>query len=74
MLRWLDMNIRLALAAALVLLLGTPCFALPAFQPLGDLKHTGWTIESGAPSGIQALAQSSDGYLLARRIARSLSL
>ncbi|MBO9707491.1 MAG: hypothetical protein J7521_04675 [Caulobacter sp.] len=38
--------------------------ALPKSQALIDLKHSRWTIESGAPPGIQALAQGDDGYLL----------
>jgi signal transduction histidine kinase/ligand-binding sensor domain-containing protein len=39
-------------------------FALPKSQALADLKHSRWTVETGAPPGIQALAQAGDGYLL----------
>lgn len=38
-------------------------FALPSNLTLQQLDHTSWTIQSGAPSGINALAQTTDGYL-----------
>jgi signal transduction histidine kinase/ligand-binding sensor domain-containing protein len=35
----------------------------PPRPPIGALDHTVWTIRDGAPSGVQAMAQSVDGAL-----------
>jgi ligand-binding sensor domain-containing protein len=32
-------------------------------RTIAQFYHTAWTIEDGAPSGIQSLAQTKDGYL-----------
>jgi len=45
------------------MLCGLPAVALDPHQTLQQFDHTSWTIHAGAPSGINALAQTSDGYL-----------
>ena len=42
------------------------CPPAPAQQPaqtLSQLYHTAWTLRDGAPAGIEALAQTADGFL-----------
>ncbi len=54
------------LAIFLVLMSATLAGGAQALDPsrrLGQLHHTRWTIEDGAPPDIWALAQASDGYL-----------
>lgn len=48
------------LAAAL---LAAPAKALDPQRAIGQYKHTRWTVEDGAPSSIEAIAQTPDGYL-----------
>lgn len=48
---------------ALMLAANPPARALDPQRGLGQLHHTAWTIEDGAPPDIWALAQSADGYL-----------
>ena len=51
------------LALLTTMLCGLPAAALDPNQTLQQFDHTSWTIHSGAPSGINALAQTTDGYL-----------
>jgi signal transduction histidine kinase/ligand-binding sensor domain-containing protein len=45
-------------------LLGSfPAQAIDPTETLSELHHTSWTTRDGAPAGMYALAQSSDGYL-----------
>lgn len=50
-----------ALAAAL--LLSPAAFALSPDLRIRQLYHTAWTAADGAPTGVEFLAQTSDGYL-----------
>ena len=52
-----------ALAILTAMLCGLPAAALDPNRTLQQFDHTSWTIRSGAPSGINALAQTTDGYL-----------
>lgn len=49
------------LLAAMVL--AAPALALDPQRAVGQYKHTRWTVEDGAPSSIEAIAQTPDGYL-----------
>jgi signal transduction histidine kinase/ligand-binding sensor domain-containing protein len=40
-----------------------PAFAIDPSEYLSELHHTQWTSREGAPSGINAITQTSDGYL-----------
>ena len=40
-----------------------PALAIDLDRPLAQLEHTSWTSRNGAPPDINALAQSSDGWL-----------
>ncbi len=60
--RALDL-LRLAAPLGTLALLCSSAFALNATRGLFELHHTAWTAENGAPTVIQALAQTSDGYL-----------
>jgi signal transduction histidine kinase/ligand-binding sensor domain-containing protein len=56
---------RRALSASLVAALLQPLLAL-ALSPdlrLRQLHHTSWSTQDGAPSGIEGIAQTTDGYL-----------
>jgi signal transduction histidine kinase/ligand-binding sensor domain-containing protein len=53
----------LLLALLTAMLCGLPAAALDPNQTLQQFDHTSWTIQAGAPSGINALAQTTDGYL-----------
>ena len=53
----------IGLAGALALAGHSPLGALDPQRGLGQLHHTVWTIEDGAPPDVWALAQSVDGYL-----------
>ena len=44
-------------------MLGSAAFALPPDLSLRQFHHTAWTAHDGAPTGIESLAQTSDGYL-----------
>jgi signal transduction histidine kinase/ligand-binding sensor domain-containing protein len=50
-----------AVAAALVL--ATNADALSPNLRITQLYHTAWTAKDGAPTGVESLAQTSDGYL-----------
>src|SRR5262245_20866678 len=45
------------------LLQSSGVFALSGDLRLGLLHHTTWTAQDGAPTGIESLAQTSDGYI-----------
>ncbi|UAK26273.1 sensor histidine kinase [Sphingomonas nostoxanthinifaciens] len=45
------------------LLFLTGATTAPTFRTLEQMKHTRWTADNGAPAGIQALAQTTDGFL-----------
>ena len=51
--------------AILLFLLAVPhhIFALDRHRTISQFHHTGWTVADGAPSGVHALAQTTDGYL-----------
>jgi signal transduction histidine kinase/ligand-binding sensor domain-containing protein len=52
--------------SAIVLLLSSPhvlCRDEPASQSLAEMYHSGWTIRDGAPSSIESIAQTQDGYI-----------
>ncbi len=40
-----------------------PALALDPTRTIAQLSHTTWTLAEGAPAGVQAIAQSKDGYL-----------
>lgn len=50
-------------AFAAALLFAIPAHALDPQRAIGQYKHTRWTVEDGAPSSIEAIAQTPDGYL-----------
>jgi len=50
-----------AISAALLLTPGA--FALSPELRISQLYHTAWTAKDGAPTGVESLAQTSDGYL-----------
>ncbi|HKQ12874.1 MAG TPA: two-component regulator propeller domain-containing protein [Steroidobacteraceae bacterium] len=51
-------------AVAVTALVVAPCArALPPDLLLSQLYHTGWSARDGAPTGVESLAQTSDGYL-----------
>ena len=41
----------------------TPLFSLEASRNISQYTHTSWSLRDGAPSAIEALAQTKDGYL-----------
>jgi len=45
------------------LALCSSAFAIPPGLEVWQLYHTSWTAREGAPTGIQSIAQTSDGYL-----------
>jgi PAS domain S-box-containing protein len=47
----------------LILLLCTPLYGIDRDRTLAQLYHTGWTYAEGAPGEVNALAQTTDGYL-----------
>jgi signal transduction histidine kinase/ligand-binding sensor domain-containing protein len=46
-----------------ILLLAAPAFALDPHKAITQLVHTAWTEQEGAPGYVEALAQTTDGYL-----------
>ena len=48
---------------AVCALVGRPTRAQGTAPTLGQLDHTAWTIRDGAPGAVNALAQTSDGFL-----------
>jgi len=64
--RWPRRTIAATLASCVtcVLLLAGSVYALDPNKRLTQYSHTSWRIQDGsAPSGIEAIAQTSDGYL-----------
>lgn len=58
----------LPVAIAVLLFIGAgfvvrPALALDPARSIGQFHHTRWTAEEGAPWGVNALAQTPDGYL-----------
>ena len=56
----------LALCIAIALLLSSAHVLSqdePASQSLAEMYHSGWTIRDGAPSSIESIAQTQDGYI-----------
>jgi signal transduction histidine kinase len=53
-------SLRAGMAA---LLLTAPAYALSPDLKISQFYHTAWSAKEGAPTGIQSLAQTSDGYL-----------
>ena len=51
-----------SLAFALLMIFVTAA-APPSHRSLEQMKHNRWTSDDGAPAGIQALAQTQDGFL-----------
>ncbi len=52
------------LSVALLFLLSCPTgFALSPERTVFELQHTAWTADKGGPTAVQALAQTSDGFL-----------
>ena len=47
----------------LSLLASTSLFGLPNDRSMSQFLHTAWTAKDGAPSSVQALAQTTDGFL-----------
>ena len=45
------------------LLLSATALALPPNVRLSQIYHTGWTAPDGAPTGIESMGQTCDGYL-----------
>src|SRR5215813_2737390 len=48
---------------SLLLFLSVPLYGIDRDRGLDQLYHTGWTYIEGAPSQVNALAQTTDGYL-----------
>lgn len=48
---------------AAALMTGSNAFALSSELRITQLYHTAWSAKDGAPTGVEALAQTSDGYL-----------
>jgi ligand-binding sensor domain-containing protein len=46
-----------------VLLLGTPLSGIDRDLRIDQMHHTSWTHKDGVPTQIQALAQTTDGFL-----------
>ncbi len=62
--RWKALQLlRLLPALAAALLLAPRTFALSPDLQIRQLYHTAWTAAEGAPTGVEFLAQTSDGYL-----------
>jgi len=63
-LRFLARRLRHFLSAILAVLSLVPsAFALSPDLRITQLYHTAWTAKDGAPTGVESLAQTSDGYL-----------
>lgn len=52
-----------AIAAGVLALLAGAAAAAPSVEPLAEYKRVSWSIEEGAPSRINTIGQSRDGYL-----------
>jgi signal transduction histidine kinase/ligand-binding sensor domain-containing protein len=56
--------LRLALLLAFAsLLLTCVAEAIPAHYSIAQLYHTQWIVQQGAPTGIQSMAQTNDGFI-----------
>lgn len=55
--------LQLLVIAAGALILSSRTFALSPELKLTQFHHTAWTAKDGAPTGVESLAQTSDGYL-----------
>ena len=63
-LRFLARRLRHFLSTILAVLSLVPsAFALSPDLRITQLYHTAWTAKDGAPTGVESLAQTSDGYL-----------
>lgn len=51
------------MVSVLGLLAGRAVSALPSDRALSQLYHTQWTVQHGAPPGIERIAQTRDGYI-----------
>src|SRR5258708_8352430 len=51
------------LSCFISVLLGVEAYADDRDRTISQFQHTAWTAKVGAPGGIEALAQSRDGYL-----------
>jgi signal transduction histidine kinase/ligand-binding sensor domain-containing protein len=56
-------SMKCLLALLIFVSCGRQAHAISPNLTLQQLDHTSWTIQSGVPSGINALAQTSDGYI-----------
>jgi ligand-binding sensor domain-containing protein len=54
---------RSLLLCALAVVARAPAFGIDHDRRLNRLYHTSWTLKDGTPGDIQALAQTSDGFL-----------
>jgi signal transduction histidine kinase/ligand-binding sensor domain-containing protein len=54
---------RLLFAGIALALLAPAVEAIPAHYTVAQLYHSKWTIQDGAPAGIQAMVQTRDGFL-----------
>jgi signal transduction histidine kinase/ligand-binding sensor domain-containing protein len=62
--RWKALQLlRLLPALAAALLFAPRTFALSPDLQIRQLYHTAWTAAEGAPTGVEFMAQTSDGYL-----------
>lgn len=57
------LDLRAVAAWALGLLTCATALALPADVRISQLYHTRWTVQDGAPTGIESIAQTRDGYI-----------
>jgi len=57
------MQLRTIVPAAALALSSSGACALSPDLRITQFHHTAWTTEDGAPTGLEALAQTSDGYL-----------
>ena len=53
----------ISLAMAVTEIAGGTALAVEPAQSLSQFNHTAWRVDAGAPPGIQALAQTPDGFL-----------
>ncbi|PXA83295.1 hypothetical protein DMC18_24810, partial [Caulobacter sp. D5] len=55
---------RIGLAGvALAIGLAVSAQAAPGLEPLAEYKRVSWSLEGGAPSRVNSIGQSKDGYL-----------
>lgn len=55
--------LRIVCAVVLGLFLSPLALALPADLTMAQLYHSQWTVQDGAPSGIDGIVQTRDGYI-----------